>query len=126
MLYVFSTCKHLIRTLPALVYDEVDVEDVDTDGEDHCLAGDTLVWTDAGLVRIRDMVGKEGYVLSSDGRYHRYHDARLTQTAMVYEVMLADGSTVRATANHRFMLSNGEWKRLDELQPGDDIMEVAR
>lgn len=35
MLYVFSTCKHFIRTLPALVYDERDVEDVDSDGEDH-------------------------------------------------------------------------------------------
>ena len=35
MLYVFSTCKHLIRTLPALVYDRTDVEDVDTTGEDH-------------------------------------------------------------------------------------------
>lgn len=35
MLYVFSTCKHFIRTVPNLVYDESDVEDVDTDGEDH-------------------------------------------------------------------------------------------
>ena len=35
MLYVFSTCKHFIRTLPSLVYSQVDVEDVDTDGEDH-------------------------------------------------------------------------------------------
>lgn len=35
MLYVFSTCKHFIRTIPSLVYDETDVEDVDTDGEDH-------------------------------------------------------------------------------------------
>ena len=35
MLYVFSTCKHFIRTLPALVYSQVDVEDVDTEGEDH-------------------------------------------------------------------------------------------
>lgn len=35
MLYVFSTCKHFIRTVPNLVYDERDVEDVDTDGEDH-------------------------------------------------------------------------------------------
>lgn len=35
MLQVFNTCKHFIRTLPALVYDETDVEDVDTDGEDH-------------------------------------------------------------------------------------------
>lgn len=35
MLYVFDTCKHFIRTVPNLVYDETDVEDVDTDGEDH-------------------------------------------------------------------------------------------
>ena len=35
MLYVFNTCKHFIRTVPALVYDESDVEDIDTDGEDH-------------------------------------------------------------------------------------------
>lgn len=35
MLYVFQTCKHFIRTLPALVYDQTDVEDVDTKGEDH-------------------------------------------------------------------------------------------
>lgn len=35
MLYVFETCKHFIRTVPALVYDETDVEDIDTDGEDH-------------------------------------------------------------------------------------------
>lgn len=35
MLYVFSTCRNFIRTVPNLVYDESDVEDVDTDGEDH-------------------------------------------------------------------------------------------
>ena len=35
MFYCFSTCKHFIRTVPALVYDESDVEDIDTDGEDH-------------------------------------------------------------------------------------------
>ena len=34
-LYVFSTCRHFIRTVPALVYSQVDVEDVDTSGEDH-------------------------------------------------------------------------------------------
>ena len=35
MLYVFSTCRHFIRTVPNLVYDEKNVEDVDTAGEDH-------------------------------------------------------------------------------------------
>lgn len=40
MLYVFSTCTDLIRTLPALQHDEKKPEDVDTEGEDH--AGDEL------------------------------------------------------------------------------------
>ncbi len=35
MLYIFSTCKHFIRTIPALVYSQVDVEDIDTTTEDH-------------------------------------------------------------------------------------------
>lgn len=35
MLYVFKTCRHFIRTVPALVYAPSDVEDVDTRGEDH-------------------------------------------------------------------------------------------
>lgn len=35
MLYVFGTCRNLIRTFPSLVYSIRDVEDVDTTGEDH-------------------------------------------------------------------------------------------
>ncbi len=35
MLYIFSTCKHFIRTIPSLVYSQVDVEDIDTTQEDH-------------------------------------------------------------------------------------------
>lgn len=35
MLQVFSTCKHFIRTLPNLTYDESNVEDIDSDLEDH-------------------------------------------------------------------------------------------
>ena len=34
-LYVFSTCRNFLRTVPCLVYDSTDVEDVDTNGEDH-------------------------------------------------------------------------------------------
>lgn len=35
MLYVFSTCVDLIRTLPVLQHDQGRVEDVDTESEDH-------------------------------------------------------------------------------------------
>ena len=38
--FIFHTCKHLIRTLPALQHDPDRPEDVDTEAEDH--APDTL------------------------------------------------------------------------------------
>ncbi|MCB1712576.1 MAG: terminase family protein [Candidatus Riesia sp.] len=40
MLYFFSTCKDIIRTLPALQHDDHRPEDVDTNGDDH--SADTL------------------------------------------------------------------------------------
>lgn len=33
--YVFNTCKHFIRTIPLMMYDEHHPEDLDTDLEDH-------------------------------------------------------------------------------------------
>ena len=35
LLYVFNTCRNFIRTVPNLVYDDKDVEDINTEGEDH-------------------------------------------------------------------------------------------
>lgn len=35
MFYVFNTCKEFIRCIPALIYDEKKVEDIDTEMEDH-------------------------------------------------------------------------------------------
>lgn len=35
MFYCFKNCKHFIRTIPMLMYDEHKPEDLDTDGEDH-------------------------------------------------------------------------------------------
>ena len=35
MFYCFNTCKHFLRTIPALVYDDNRVEDIDTTQEDH-------------------------------------------------------------------------------------------
>jgi len=34
-MYIFSTCKDWIRTVPTLPYDEKKTEDIDTDAEDH-------------------------------------------------------------------------------------------
>ena len=34
-MYVFETCRDFIRTVPALEYDSIHPEDINTDGEDH-------------------------------------------------------------------------------------------
>jgi hypothetical protein len=36
MIQVYSNCNHFIRTVPALIVDPNNIEDVDTDSEDHC------------------------------------------------------------------------------------------
>jgi hypothetical protein len=55
MLYVFSTCTHLIRTLPALQHDSHRAEDVDTDSEDH--AADALRYGCMSRPWVRDEPG---------------------------------------------------------------------
>jgi len=35
MMYVFKNCRHFIRTVPNLIYDESNVEDINTHSEDH-------------------------------------------------------------------------------------------
>lgn len=35
MMYIFSNCKNFIRTIPNLIYSDKQVEDIDTDTEDH-------------------------------------------------------------------------------------------
>ena len=49
-LYICSNCENLIRTLPTLIHDKTNVEDVDTTGEDH--APDALRYWLAELCQI--------------------------------------------------------------------------
>lgn len=52
-LLIFSTCPHLIRTLPALQHDPLKAEDVDTNGEDH--APDALRYGCMSRPIVRDL-----------------------------------------------------------------------
>lgn len=74
MLYVFDTCKHFIRTVPSLVYSERNVEDVDTDGEDHIYDECRYVLMEnpiAAKVPVQQKA-KEYNPLDTDVDYERY------------------------------------------------------
>ena len=90
--------------------------------EDHCLVGDTEVLTEFGVKTIAEMVGTEGRVYSSDGKLHRYFDARMTRVqAKIVEIELEDGTTIKCTDDHRFMLPNGEWIHAKNLSAGMEV-----
>jgi replicative DNA helicase len=57
--------------------------------------------------------------------WQRLVPARMTKVfstgvRMIFDLQLVSGRSVQATANHRFLTSDG-WKRLDELQVGEGI-----
>lgn len=106
-LQFFSTCYHAIRTLPSLVYDKHKVEDVDTDGEDHCLSGDTLVLTDRGWLRIEDIP-----------------QAKITgYDKLVIDIVVTSNRKITCTKNHKILTVNG-WKEAEKIKEGEKILSL--
>jgi hypothetical protein len=95
-----------------------------------CLAGNTLIQTIGGPVRIKDLVGKsEVIVFSYDETNKKIVLARTTggavktrQNSDVWDVFLDDGRVIRATEDHLFMMRDGSYRKINELRPYDSLM----
>jgi hypothetical protein len=109
MAYVFGTAVDFIRTVPVIQHDNLRPEDVDTDGEDHCFAADTIVATPEGPRRISELP-PEGEVMGPFGPVeYRSGGLRLRQTETV-KATFADGSAIVCTPDHQFLTADGTWK----------------
>ena len=117
--YFFDRARHHMRTFPLLQYDEKKYEDVDTEQEDHCVIGSTLVHTDKGTVPIKDLVGTEGKVLSVGGKYVPYYNCKqYFDKSELVRVTFDDGSYVDCTPDHKFLTNDGLIEAL-QLTPYD-------
>ena len=97
-----------------------------------CVTGDTLVYTDGGLKRARDLFdGEQNVNAVVDGRFgHEPTIASasrvfLTGTKPVFRLQTKEGYHLRATADHRVMTTRG-WVELQDLQPGDKLHVLNR
>lgn len=124
MLYVMDSCVHLIRTLPMMQHDADNVEDLDSEGEDHaCFHGNTLVATEQGARRIAEMAKTTGRVYTLGGELAEYVNCDMTRRgAPLLELEFSDGSRVRCTPDHKFRLPNGSFVSASRLlwQPVDE------
>lgn len=91
-----------------------------------CLDGDTEVLTTDGVAKIRDLVGREFRPISIDGEGNWVEgdscSAQPTgKTDVEYELELEDGSIIKCTPNHRFMLKDGSYKEAKDLSEDDEL-----
>jgi len=81
-----------------------------------CLHGDTLVVTSKGKIRIADLVGATGKVLTVGNQWTAFQDCRKTRiNARVVRLVFGDGSQVTCTPDHKFLTSVG-WCEAVDLQ----------
>lgn len=113
--------KGLLWELENYVKDEKGNYPTTWDHAVDCLARGTLVDTVSGPVPIEDLVGKKGWVHSVDGLDFFDHCQMTHESEPLFEVEFDNGSKVRATANHQFLLDTGQWKELHMLRPHDKI-----
>ncbi len=104
-------------------------------GTNPCVTGDTMVYVadGRGHVPIKQLAeaNKDVPVFCLDNlgktviRYMR--NPRVTGlNEKVYTVTLDDGSTLRTTANHKFRLRDGKYKKVEDLKYGDSLFILTR
>jgi adenosylcobalamin-dependent ribonucleoside-diphosphate reductase len=98
-----------------------------------CVAGETLVPTTKGLIRIGSLYGGEAEDSFRDMHLPLASLDGLRETDAFYyggarqtlEVVLRSGHRLVGTPNHRVLVAASEgglvWRRLDEIEPGDQV-----
>lgn len=119
MIAFFPNCIKAIETIPALVYKDGS-EDLDTDSDDHCLVGETLIDTVHGQKRIDKLVGEIGFCYTPFG-IKQFINVRKIGKNMTYRVKFKNREVI-ATNRHKFLTNHG-WKMLKDLWVGDKVLD---
>lgn len=93
-----------------------------------CLDGDTNILTNLGVMPIKNCVGKPIRVpnMSDNGEILWSDECTVQPTAVLteeYHIELEDGTTIKCTPEHRFMLIDGTYKEAQYLTEEDEIMD---
>lgn len=91
-----------------------------------CLDGETTILTSDGEYKIKDLVDKpiNVYCVDEHGNSVISETCTVKQTKMsniCYKIELEDGTIIKCTPEHRFMLSDGSYKEAQYLTEEDEI-----
>lgn len=87
-----------------------------------CLRSDSLVFTDAGVITMGELVtGGEGATVYDGDAPRAVYDRNIVPDRQIIDITTRRGLRLGGSANHRVMLPDGTWRRLDELRTGDRV-----
>ena len=94
-----------------------------------CLDGDTLIKTAYGDIAIKDLENKEIRVvnLSNEGKEIISDPCTVKMTGAYreeYQLELEDGTIIKCTPNHKFMLKDGSYKEAQYLTEEDELADI--
>lgn len=110
----FNICVNAARTIPELIHDDIHPEDLNSDSEDHCLSGETLIDTNKGQIMIKDLIGKTGKVWTLKGLKIFDRVAQTKWNTKLYKLYLENGKYIIATSEHQVLTQRG-WVELQKL-----------
>ncbi len=85
-----------------------------------CVVGYTLILTECGYVKIRDVEGKIVKIWNGED----WSDVEIRETGQDQEILdiyFSDGSNLSCTPYHKFYLNDGNCKEAKDLQIGDKL-----
>ena len=94
----------------------------------RCLSGNSIIHTITGKKLIKDLVGQQPYVYACDPEDKSVHIVRADKIFIsdtnrdIVRVWLDNDNYIDCTPDHRFMLSNGNYKEACNLNIGDSLM----
>ena len=94
-----------------------------------CLDGETIIKTTEGDFKLKDLENKEIKVYSLNNENQLVESDICTVTPTIktneeYEIELEDGSIIKCTPNHKFMLKDGTYKEAQYLTEDDELMDM--
>lgn len=95
-----------------------------------CLDPDTIIKTTEGDKRLGDLTDKiiNVYTIDDDGNVTISDDCTVKPTECTneeYQIELEDGTIIKCTPTHRFMLKDGTYKEAQYLTEDDELFDIV-
>lgn len=128
-LKIHRSCGHTIEEFGLYRWDDKSGEDKVIKENDHCLTGDTVVNTIWGGRKIKDLVGKFGFVWSYNEKRKKkcirpfFGVKKTRENQPILKITLENGKVVRCTPDHRILTDSG-WIEAKYLTQSSKIIDI--